>query len=462
MKRFYLWFTLALCKFAVLDASAWNVDGNGIWSLATNWNPTNVPGSIGEPTADLGNIITQPRTITIDQNFTITGLTFDNSFSYTLDPSNSSSLTINGAVTVSAGSHVINAPVITATGMAVSTAASTSLDLGGVFSGTGTLTRTGLGQLSLLNLNNTFTGDIDLQSGSILSVASLGGVGTVTLDVSAVFEPLSTFTTTDRNFTFANQGIISVGAGNSFTVSGEVTGGVLIKEGNGTLIFTNNNNGLSSTGIVAGTLSVANADQLALNGGVVSCIVGTTLQLIEDTELTGSLFITPSGPLGTVTIDTGSNTFTHSGAILGTSGAGSLTKTGVGTLVLTNTGNSALNSPLIIEEGVVSVGSGDQLIGEVTLDGGALEATSSLTQNFGLVMGANGGEISTPLPGTTFTQAGAVEGPGSYTKTGSGTLSLTNTSNAAQTDAPLTIAEGVVSVSSGDQLTGEVTLDGGV
>ena len=51
-------------------AQTWNLNGNGNWGTAANWTPTTVPNAI-DASATLGNIITVPRTVTLDIPITI-------------------------------------------------------------------------------------------------------------------------------------------------------------------------------------------------------------------------------------------------------------------------------------------------------------------------------------------------------------------------------------------------------
>ncbi|MEL7432283.1 MAG: autotransporter domain-containing protein, partial [Chlamydiota bacterium] len=209
---------------------------------------------------------------------------------------------------------------------------------------------------------------------------------------------------------------------------------------------------LFPTTVEAGTLSISSGDQLGsgnltLNGG--------TLEGTANLTQPHTLVLTGSGGI----IDTGAFTVTQQGIV---SGPGGLTKSGTGKLILTNTLNGSQTLfPTTVEAGTLSISSGEQLgSGNLTLNGGTLEASADLTQPRTVVFGPNSGTIDT---GTfTVTQQGIVSGPGRLTKIGTGTLILTNTLNGSQTLFPTDVQAGTLSISSGEQLgSGNLTLDGG-
>ncbi|MEZ5387350.1 MAG: autotransporter-associated beta strand repeat-containing protein [Prosthecobacter sp.] len=120
-----------------------------------------------------------------------------------------------------------------------------------------------------------------------------------------------------------------------------------------------------------------------------------------------------------------------SGQLLGGDGA-SLTKTGAGTLTLS--GTNSYTGQTIVQEGTLAINSevrlGDNpatfVAGQLTLDGGALQTTSSMTindSNRGVLLGAGGGTFNVNSS-TTLTMSTTVTGSGDLTKRGNGTLTL--------------------------------------
>jgi autotransporter-associated beta strand protein len=162
-----------------------------------------------------------------------------------------------------------------------------------------------------------------------------------------------------------------------------------------------------------------------------------------DQRLPNSLLLNPNGPAGTVRIGTldgagtvalgankleinsGSDT-TFTGKITGT--GGSVTKMGAG--VLTLTGASNFTGAMTFAGGTVATnkltGSTNPLgTGSLIFDGGALRYTAgNLATSRRATMNAGGGTIDVSTAATTLTLTGVLNGPGSFTKAGLGTLEL--------------------------------------
>lgn len=228
--------------------------------------------------------------------------------------------------------------------------------------------------------------------------------------------------------------------------------------------------------------------------------VGTTLTMLAGTHLLNSLTINTDPGAGTLVLAgtsltfnnntlliTGVNNFAINGGTLGASatamglhhigtgtltisstisgGAGSLTKTGTGTVALT--GTNAYTGGTTINEGTLSVSGGTALAdaGAVTLANNAtavfqVNASETIgTLNGGGALGGNvvlsAGTLTSSFTGGPATFNGIISGAGAFSKAGTGTLVL----GGANTYAGLTTVDGILRITHGSALgnTGSVT-----
>ncbi|WP_196217485.1 autotransporter-associated beta strand repeat-containing protein, partial [Burkholderia pseudomallei] len=269
--------------------------------------------------------------------------------------------------------------------------------VGSVLTGSTQLTKTDLGKLVLTGAN-TYSGGTAI-NGGMLSVANDGNLGAATGGLSfdgGTLEATGTFTTARGTTLTAKGGTIDVDAGQTLTMNGAIGGaGALTKTDAGTLVLNNANTYGGGTIIGAGTLQVGNG--------------GTTGSLSGDVANNGLLAFDRS------------DNVTYGGVV---SGSGALTQQGAGTLVLT--GTNTYSGGTAINAGKVQVSSDANLgaaAGPLSLDGGILETTASLTSGRATTLNAGGGTLDVD-GGTTLTMNGRIRGPGSLTKTDAGTLVL--------------------------------------
>jgi len=209
--------------------------------------------------------------------------------------------------------------------------------------------------------------------------------------------------------------------------------GIANRAGGGTISFA------SGLGTVTLGTSVTISENITLDADVVNSItVGGDISIA-------------SGKTLTVTNGAG-DTLTLSGNI---SGAGSLTKSGVGTLVLS--GSNSYSGNTTVSAGTLSIG-GDSNLGSdaatVTLSGGNLTVTSAGTIDDNIVMSA-GATITTA---NAVTLSGNITGNNALTKAGVGTLTLAGTNVLASS----TVTGGILGVTDSTNLgSGGVTLNGG-
>ena len=157
-------------------------------------------------------------------------------------------------------------------------AGNNSLTLDGLVSGNGTLRKTGADSLLLTGNANSFSGTIDLQSGSLTAVGSNALGQNATANVAAGANLFVTnLVRLDRlngagAVTVSQGNILSVGAnGGNSSFSGQINGkGRLTKTGAGSMVLSGANTLAGSTSVTAGSLwvdgSLASSDVVVYSG----------------------------------------------------------------------------------------------------------------------------------------------------------------------------------------------------
>ncbi|WP_088157986.1 autotransporter-associated beta strand repeat-containing protein [Achromobacter xylosoxidans] len=157
-------------------------------------------------------------------------------------------------------------------------AGNNSLILDGLVSGNGTLRKTGADSLLLTGNANTFSGTIDLQSGSLTAVGSNALGQNATANVAAGANLFVTnLVRLDRlngagAVTVSQGNILAVGAnGGNSSFSGQINGkGRLTKTGAGSMVLSGANTLAGSTSVTAGSLwvdgSLASSDVVVYSG----------------------------------------------------------------------------------------------------------------------------------------------------------------------------------------------------
>ncbi|WP_420104009.1 autotransporter outer membrane beta-barrel domain-containing protein [Bosea sp. (in: a-proteobacteria)] len=369
-----------------------------------------------------------------------------------------------GGTTISAGAlRVGNGGVLgTIAGNVVNNAAlifdrSDATSFSGAISGTGSVTKEGLGALTLTG-TNSYAGGTTINSGT-LRVGNGGTSGSITGNV-------------------VNNGVLAFDRSDTTSFAGAISGtGSLTKDGLGTLTLTGTNSYAGGTTINSGTLRVGNGGSSGsitgdvVNNGVLAFDRSDTTSFAGTISGTGSL---TKDALGALTL-TGTNTYTGgttiangslrvgnggtSGSIAGNvvntavlifdrsdatsfagaiSGVGRVAKNGAGTLTLT--GTNSYTGGTVINAGTLRVGNGGTsgaIIGEVW-NNGVLAFDRSDTTSF----------------------AGAISGTGSVSKNGTGTLTLTGTNTYT---GGTTINAGALRIGDGGtsgSITGDVVNNG--
>jgi autotransporter-associated beta strand protein len=347
----------------------------------------------------------------------------------------------------------------------------------------GSATKTTAGTL-VLSGANTFVGGFTLGAGSVRAGDDAAfGIGMVTLNggvlsstdthARAFANALTlggdvTFGDTTNNGALSFAGLIDLGAttrtltvASDLTFDGVVSGAAgLTKDGAGTLTFTAANTYAGATTVNGGTL-VAAAGSLA---ATTSIDIGVATLTAVDANAAAALTVAAGGSasfsgstvavaslagagdvqLGATTLKVGAGNF--SGVISGANA--SLVKDTAGTLTLsgvnTYAGSTSVDAGTLFTVGHnrlantsgVTVGSG------ATLDLGGDETLGTLANAGTIALSAVGSTLTV----TSGTSSGAINGDGSLTKVGPGSLALTGAN--AFTGAT-TISGGTVTASAG-------------
>ena len=242
----------------------------------------------------------------------------------------------------------------------------------GIFSGPGSLTKTGTGVMTLTG-SNSFTGGITLAGGelSVASQANLSG-STSALTFAGGQLQLTTSAITNLNSHSVNwasfNGGFDLAKNFTFTVSQVIGGtGAFIATGTNTatLALTASNSYQGGTTISGVKLQAASDSAL---GDVTAPVVlggGGTLELQNPSAISRSILLAGTG---TLQLDSGTSTLTGALAMQGTASS-TLTKTGTGVLIL-----PALSTTMT----------------GITVNGGLMVITGGTTDTAGLAVGGTG------------------------------------------------------------------------
>ncbi|HEY5711418.1 MAG TPA: autotransporter-associated beta strand repeat-containing protein [Allosphingosinicella sp.] len=242
------------------------------------------------------------------------------------------------------------------------------------FVGTGSLSKTGAGTLTLTG-DNVYTGGTAIGGGT-LQIGDGGTTGGLIGDV-------------------VDNAALIFNRSDSATYGGAITGsGSLAKLGAGQLTLTGTSTYSGGTTIVAGTLRIG-------DGATSGSIAGDVLNN------------------GALVFDRG-DAVVFGGIV---SGSGTLRQVGAGTLTLT--GINTHSGGTIAGAGIIAVASDSNLGAPgavLTFDGGTLLTNAAIASARPVTLASGGGTIDNGGFADLF--AGAITGPGALTVTGSGTVTL--------------------------------------
>ena len=451
---------ITLAGFAFTAPAAHAADGtwlgnDGNWNATGTWSGGTIADGIGFTANFTGVDITANRTITLAANRTIGNISFTDLTTA------SNNLLITGANTLT---------LDVSTGVPQITVSNQTLSINSVIAGNEGFNKSGAGTLTLSG-NNTFSGNVTWSSaggGTIVANNNNAlGSGTVAINGNGSALQLANGITVSNAMTVGGNGNakilrladgatsgtyagnivnsedvgsnfdLNAGTGGTLTVSGIISSGVaaagMDKQGAGTVTLTAANTYTGTTTVGAGTLSLGNG--------------GTTGRLTA----TSSIVISTGANL-TINRSNAFSQATDLGAGVLISGAGGFTQAGAGTTTLTAantyTGTTAIKNGTLALDGAANrlavagaVVLGDTGTAGKLVLGGTTTASQTLTAltttgSGGSVVGGNAANSTLTLNiASSNTFDGTLGGAGTnenllaLSKTGVGTLTLSNTAN---------------------------------
>ena len=361
-----------------------------------------------------------------------------------LSLSGGASVVLNGSSTVSNLGGIGSISIASGTTLTLDAAGGYSF-FGGTLSGTGALVKSGGSETVFTGNNSAYSGEITLNAGSLRAQNATNSFGTGDLTIT---------------------GTASIGVSNA-VLTGRIQNKIRVTAGTatlagtwGTLIYANDVTfGGSSNVLFAQGHTIMTGNFTNTGTGNWSVSAGATLQL-GNGGTTGSVdggfaFSQASGHLAFNRTDD----IVYSGVL---SGAGNLTHAGTGKLTLTRLNTYA--GTISVSAGSLIIAAGGSLgAGTVTVSGtGVIDLGGQQVANSFVVNGGSlrGGVVSVAkLTASSGAVSSELNGAGSFTKSGAGTLVFSGTNTYS---GGTTITAGVLTVGTTTALgSGAVTLTGG-
>ncbi|MEI6486416.1 MAG: autotransporter-associated beta strand repeat-containing protein [Sphingomonadales bacterium] len=361
-------------------------------------------------------------------------------------------ITLGNAVAVTGNLAIaMNGNAGSVTPQGVLTLNGNDLTLNGAVSGTGSITASGLGRLTL-NGNNSYSGGTNVNFAALYVGSDTAlGTGAVAVGTGYLGNASGATRTLANNIGIATT--LTVLGPDNLVLNGVISGnGELVKSTASTLTLNGANSFSNGVQFNGGTIIVGNNAALGTGALSVNSFLPTTLAAgTNGVTLGNSIALLGSSLL---TVDSQVASFTLSGVI---SGSGALTKTGSGNLVLN--GNNGYTGGTTLAAGTITVGANSALgTGALGMAGGTtLAAGANNLTVANAITTAGVGTIDTGA--NSLTLSGVIAGNGSLSKTGSGNLILSGV-NSYQGGTALTA--GTITVTNNAALsTGGLVMSGG-
>lgn len=344
------------------------------------------------------------------------------------NPLGTASLSYQGGSLVFTGNGSYANPISITGNQTITLNPSTSSTISEAISGSGAITFSGAGAVTLTSNSNGQTGGTVVEQGATLSVGSDGSLGQAASPFAfstggGTLVLTSPITFSARTFTLTGNGAIQIPVGTT-TISSSVTGpGTLtVVDTNGlggTLAFTAPTS-YGNTVLQGVTLQLSGAGTLgsgSLTFSADSLGNTSTLNLLTGTSHANTIAMANNGSIISATAAT-TNTFTNT-----ISGPGRLTLQGPGNFSLT-ANNSSYAGGLTIAGTTLNSGANSQLgSGNFIFNAGStLNLTGNDTYGQHFTFASNATISSTGSTTNTFN--GLLDGPGGFIYAGTGTLAV--------------------------------------
>lgn len=433
--------------FLGTSAATGNSTGRGVTLTAAPGGTATFSGVIQNPTSVVfPGLLTKSGagTVVLSGVNTYTGGTAISGG--TLSISQVANLGASGALSINAGTLEVTNSFSSSRALSVNDAASTVqvdgsniLTVTSAISGSGTLNKSGSGTMQLIGAN-TFSGGSVVAAGTLQTTANNRLANTGALTTSGGTFDLQTFTETVSAVTLSDGAITGSGTGtltgSSYTVqNGSVTAilagsAALTKSTAGTVSLSGVNTYTGTTTINGGTLQINSTASMGVTSNGATINAGT-LELLSGYNVSTTRLFSLGDVTSTFQVDANS-TYTLNGAIGNAASAGSLTKTGSGTLVLGSANTyGGSGSTTAINAGTLQASSDNQLGNSATAlsfggsGTGVFQVNGASFSSARNVVLNSTGTVNTNNNNAAF--SGAFSGNAGLTKTGEGTLTLSGT-----------------------------------